>query len=134
MTDDRGHQKGAQRHAEGQQGPKTTKRQIEQLESGPSGRGGETERQDAQHPTDGKHRLFEQREQHDEADLNSEKNRLGRDIESHDHVRENFQVQGGAKNVRVESRHAINPGEPDAPQPGPKGAPRPTRVPGEGAS
>ena len=131
MTDDRGHQKGAQRHAEGQQGPKTTKRQIEEWESGSSG---ETQRQDAQHPTDGGHRLFERREQHDEADLNSEKNRLSRDIESHDHVRENFQVQGGAKNVRVESRHAINPGEPDAAQPGAKDAPRPKRVPGEGAS
>ena len=131
MTDERGNQKGAQRHAEGQQGPKTTRRQIEQLESGPSG---ETKRQDAQHPADGGHRLFEQREQHDEADLNSEKNRLNRDIQAHDHVRENFQVQGGAKNVRVESRHAINPDDPDAPQPGPADAARPKRVPGEGSS
>ena len=133
---DRGQQKGAQQHPEGQQGPKTTRRQIEHYESGPSGdpQRGETKRQDAQHPTDGKHRLFEQREQHDEADLNSEKNRLSRDINEHDHVRENFQVQGGAKNVRVESRHAINPEHPDAPQPGGKGAPRPKRVPGEGDS
>lgn len=131
MTDNRGNQKGAQRHAEGQQGPKTTRRQIEQLESGSSG---ETARQDAQHPADGKHRLFEQREQHDEADLNSEKNRLSRDIAAHGHERENFQVPGGAKNVRVESRHAINPEHPDARQPGPADAPRPKRVPGEGAS
>jgi len=132
MSDaDRGNQKGAQRHAEGQQGPKTTERQVEQWESGQSG---ETKRQDAQHPTDGQHRLFERREQHDEADLNSEKNRLSRDIDEHDHVRENFQVRGGARNVRVESRHAINPGHPDEPQPGEEGAPRPTRVPGEGAS
>jgi len=131
MTDERGNQKGAQRHAEGEQGPKTTRKQIEQFESGPSG---ETQRQDAQHPADGGHRLFEQREQHDEADLNSEKNRLNRDIQAHDHVRENFQVQGGAKNVRVESRHAINPDDPDAPQPGPADATRPKRVPGEGAS
>ena len=131
MKDESGNQKGAQRHAEGQQGPKTTRKQIEQFESGPSG---ETQRQDAQHPADGGHRLFEQREQHDEADLNSEKNRLNRDIQAHDHVRENFQVQGGAKNVRVESRHAINPDDPDAPQPGPADATRPKRVPGEGAS
>ena len=127
---DHGQQKGAQRHAEGQQGPKTTARQAEQRASGSSG---ETQRQDAQHPTDGKHRLFERREQHDEADLNSEKNRLSRDINEHDHVRENFQVKGGAKNVRVESRHAINPGHPDEPQPG-EAAPRPKRTPGEGAS
>lgn len=131
MSKERGDQKGAQRHAEGQQGPKTTKRQIDQLESGS---GGETQRQDAQHPADGRHRLFEQREQHDEAELNSEKNRLNRDIQQHDHVRENFQVQGGAKNVRVESRHAINPEHPDAPQPGPANAPRPERARGEGAS
>ena len=131
MTDERGNQKGAQRHAEGTQGPKTRARQQEILHSGERG---ETARQDAQHPTDGRHRLFERREQHDEADLNSEKNRLSRDIEAHDHVRENFQVQGGAKNVRVESRHAINPNDPDAPQPGAPDPARPTRVPGEGAS
>lgn len=131
MTDQRGNQKGAQRHAEGQQGPKTTARQQEQLHSGDRG---ETARQDAQHPADGKHRLFEQREQHDEADLNSEKNRLSRDIDAHDHDRENFQVPSGAKNVRVESRHAINPGEPDAPQPGPPDAARPTRARGKGGS
>ena len=131
MKEERGNQKGAQRHAEGQQGPKTTKRQIEQWESGPSG---ETERQDAQHPSDGGHRLFERREQHDEAELNSEKNRLNSDIEAHGHVRENFQVQGGAKNVRVESRHAINPTHPDEPQPGAAEAPRPTRARGEGTS
>ena len=131
MSDERGNQKGAQRHAEGQQGAKTRGRLKEQLHSGERG---ETERQDARHPTDGGHRLFERREQHDEAELNSEKNRLDSDIDVHGHVRENFQVQGGAKNVRVESRHAINPTHPDAPQPGDDGAPRPTRVRGEGKS
>lgn len=131
MAERHGNQKGAQQHAEGQQGPKTTARQQEQLHSGERG---ETARQDAQHPADGRHHLFERREQHDEADLNSEKNRLSRDIQSHDHDRENFQVPGGAKNVRVESRHAINPDDPDAPQPGPPDAARPTRVPGKGAS
>ena len=85
------------------------------------------------HDDTGRDRLFEGREQHDEADLNSEKNRLSRDINEHDHVRENFQVQGGAKNVRVESRHAINPGHPDEPQPG-GDAPRPERVRDEGSS
>ena len=33
----------------------------------------------------GKSRLFEDREQHDEADKNSEKTRLARDIDRHDH-------------------------------------------------
>jgi hypothetical protein len=133
MTDERGNQKGAQRHAEGQQGEKTKSRQKEQLHSG-SGSREEATHREAQHPADGGHRLFEQREQHDEAELNSEKNRLDSDIDVHGHDRENFQVRGGAKNVRVESRHAINPQNPDAPQPGAPDAGRPTRVPGEGAS
>jgi len=128
---EKGNQKGPQQHAEGQQGEKTRSRLKEQLHSGERH---ETEHREARHPADGGHRLFEQREQHDEADLNSEKNRLSQDIEAHDHTRENFQVQGGARNVRVESRHAINPSDPDAPQPGPPDAARPGRVPGKGAS
>ena len=38
-----------------------------------------------QHDDVGKDRLFEGREQHDEADKNSEKNRLARDVERHGH-------------------------------------------------
>ena len=34
---------------------------------------------------EGKSRLFEDRQQHDEADKNSEKTRLARDIDRHDH-------------------------------------------------
>jgi len=67
-----GHQKGAQTHAEGQHGEKAHSRFIEQLHEGrpPSEQelGGE--------PTKGRHRLDEDRQQHDEADKNSEKNRL----------------------------------------------------------
>ena len=136
MTDDRGNKKrgnqqGAQQHAEGQQGKKTRSRQQEQLHSGEHG---ESAHREARHPADGGHRLFEQREQHDEAELNSEKNRLDQDIQEHGHVRENFQVRGGAKNVRVESTHAINPENPDAPQPGTRNAARPGREPGNDAS
>ena len=69
-----GVQKGAQEHAEGQHGKKAHSRVIEQLNSGASGaergsapqRGAEIE---------GHHRLFEDRQQHDEAEKNSEKNR-----------------------------------------------------------
>lgn len=39
----------------------------------------------AKHDDVGKDRLFEGREQHDEADKNSEKNRLARDVQRHDH-------------------------------------------------
>ena len=51
---------------------------------------------DRSHDTDGRHRLFEERQQHDEADKNSEKNRLERDIREHGHDREDFQVRGGS--------------------------------------
>jgi hypothetical protein len=91
MTDQRGHQKGAQQHAEGSHGKKTHDRLIEQLESGPSG---EPPRDDGRHKIDGGHRLFEHREQHDEADLNSEKNRLSEDVEKHGHNRADFKVPG----------------------------------------
>jgi len=39
----------------------------------------------AKHDDVGKDRLFEGREQHDEADKNSEKNRLARDVARHKH-------------------------------------------------
>jgi hypothetical protein len=37
------------------------------------------------HDDVGKDRLFEDRQQHDEAEKNSEKTRLARDVERHDH-------------------------------------------------
>lgn len=120
----KGKQKGAQRHAEGMHGPKTRARILEQLESGqaesPPG-------PDRSHGVTGKHRLFERREQHDEADLNSEKNRLDRDIREHSHNRENFQVPGGSASSRAMPRNPINPGEPDAPTPGVEQAPPPNK-------
>ena len=39
----------------------------------------------AKHDDVGKDRLFEDREQHDEADKNSEKNRRARDVDRHKH-------------------------------------------------
>ncbi|MDQ6718699.1 MAG: hypothetical protein M3Z17_10195 [Gemmatimonadota bacterium] len=126
-----GRQKGAQQHAEGMQGPTARAKFLEQLHSGPSGTS-----EDTGHPHDtaGKQRLFEQREQHDEADKNSEKNRLDRDNSDHDHNRDNFQVRGGSASSRAARRDRINPTEPDAPTPGPKQNPRPKRVPGVGGS
>ncbi len=67
-----GQQKGPQTHAEGQHGDKAHSRFIEQLHEGrqPSG-------QDlGADAVEGAHRLDEDREQHDEAEKNSEKNRL----------------------------------------------------------
>ena len=93
MTKKSGRQKGAQRHAEGTQGRKTKARQREILESGPAGPGKDPSR-DPSHSDPGEHRLFEDRQQHDEAEKNSEKTRLARDIDRHDHDREDFQVPG----------------------------------------
>lgn len=124
-------QKGSQRHAEGMHGPTARAHLLDQIQSGPSGTAEEADRS---HSAAGKHRLFEDREQRDEADKNSDKNRLDRDIRDHGHNRENFQVPGGSASSRAMPRNPINPGEPDAPTPGTEQPPAPTRVPGFGAS
>ncbi|HEX5581487.1 MAG TPA: hypothetical protein VFX39_07925 [Gemmatimonadaceae bacterium] len=114
QDDPRGKQKGAQEHAEGQHGAKAHSRFLEEIQASTPDRdelagGGDTR----QHPPDGGHRLFERREQHDPADEASDKNRLGRDIDAHGHVRENFQVRGGAaSHPELPSRH-IDPENPD---------------------
>jgi hypothetical protein len=82
-----GYQKGAQSHAEGQHGEKTHNAFLE-------GRHGHGERPEPEgapqqdndetqadvnvfgQPVPGHHRLFEDRQQHDEAEKNSEANRL----------------------------------------------------------
>jgi hypothetical protein len=80
-----GVQKGPQDHAEGQHGAKTRSKILEQLQNGngatpeESENGLETPRDLAHHNS--AHRLFEQRQQHDEAEKNSEKTRLNREIE-----------------------------------------------------
>ena len=132
----KGQQKGAQRHAEGQHGKKAHAHLIEQLQSGGSKPDLEdsAEAGDPKHDDKGKHRLFEGREQHDEADKNSEKNRLEQDIQDHGHNRENFQVRGGSASSRAMPRNPINPENPDAPTPGAEPADPPQRVPGVGGS
>lgn len=57
--------------------------------------------------SDGKHRMMEGREQHDQGDKNSDKNRLIKDIQRHGHDKEQFQVPGGAENhpKSGESKH-----------------------------
>jgi hypothetical protein len=70
-----GRQKGAQTHAEGQHGKKAHSRFIESLHEGRAPSPGDLGAQ----AHEGEHRLNEDREQHDEAEKNSEKNRLSRD-------------------------------------------------------
>lgn len=75
-----GRQQGAQTHAEGQHGAKAHSHFIESLHEGVAARDRET---DAVAPLEGTHRLREDREQHDEAEKNSEKNRLAREVKRH---------------------------------------------------
>jgi len=82
-----GVQKGPQDHAEGQHGSKTRGKILEQLHSG-NGNGTVPEiPPDPLEPTksiahhNAAHRLFEARQQHDEAEKNSEKTRLHREVE-----------------------------------------------------
>lgn len=76
----KGHQKGAQTHAEGtQHGDKTHEAIIEQLNA--HGAGEAANDQPEMAPRYGKHHIYEDRQQHDEADKNAEKQRLQRDLD-----------------------------------------------------
>ncbi len=81
-----GVQKGPQDHAEGQHGAKTRSKILEQLHSR-NGNGVVDPNKTAPETTENlphhnaAHRLFEERQQHDEAEKNSEKTRLNREIE-----------------------------------------------------
>jgi len=115
-NDARGDQQGAQQHDEGQYGPKALEAKRAEVANNVSGRGqseramsdpnrggGRGDQQAALHeqeladPTmrDGRHRLSEERKQHDEADRAQAKNHLVADIEVHGHDRSQFQVPGG---------------------------------------
>ena len=75
-----GRQKGPQQHAEGQHGEKTHAKFLEQLHNGTQ-QDEPVKNELAGDPSQGKRRLFEDRQQHDEADKNSEKNRLLRELD-----------------------------------------------------
>ena len=86
MQNKDGVQKGPQDHAEGQHGSKTHGKFLEQLKNG-NGATPEKPVNGVEPPPkspahhNAAHRLFEQRQQHDEAEKNSEKTRLNREIE-----------------------------------------------------
>ena len=80
----RGDRKGAQRHAEGSQGPTAREALREQLQSGAAG---DPPARREHHDADARHRLADDREQHDDAELNSEKNRLDRDVDGYERTR-----------------------------------------------
>jgi hypothetical protein len=85
-----GNQKGAQTHAEGQHGDKTHRAFLEgrhgrhggspESEGAPQGEPAQTDVNAYGQPVQGRHRLFEDRQQHDEAEKNSESNRLAKTL------------------------------------------------------
>ena len=86
-----GIQQGAVRRAPNQHGDKTRTRQAEIANTGSDGSREQTgPRYDPDeiraHDNVGKDRLFEDRQQHDEAEKNSEKTRLARDADRHGHT------------------------------------------------
>jgi hypothetical protein len=78
MVDRRGRQKGAQEHAEGQHGKKTHAHLVDQLHGRSSSESLEehVEGKRREGAEEGRRRLVEDRQQHDEAEKNSERNRL----------------------------------------------------------
>ena len=90
--DNDGMQQGAQPHAHSQQGQKTKSRQAEIANSGSEDRPKQPRHDPEEireHDTAGRDRLFEDRQQHDEAEKNSEKTRIARDLDRHNHTPEN---------------------------------------------
>lgn len=82
MTSRDAPERGAQTHAEGEYGSKAREANRDRLQH----RGDELSETEASAPPDGDHReggrrIYEDRQQHDEADSRSEKNRLARDKE-----------------------------------------------------
>ncbi len=112
--DDRGRQKGAVVKPEGQHGDKTHRKFIEQLHSGASGEARnnptssaeQVQRAEGAEQADGEHRLLEGRQQHDDAELHSEKTRLSREIERRELDREEYQVRGGTENHPRDVSHS----------------------------
>jgi hypothetical protein len=87
MSNKRRRAPGPQRHAEGQHGQRTHKRFIEQLHEAPPEEPADArvERQHNKAAYEGKRRLVEDREQHDEAEKNSERTQL---FEEHERGRD----------------------------------------------
>jgi hypothetical protein len=71
---------GPQHHAEGQHGERTHRRFVEQLQEGTGASAG-ARKQTESGPVEGHHRLHQDREQHDEAEKNSEKVEAMREVQ-----------------------------------------------------
>jgi hypothetical protein len=94
-----GHQQGAIHHEPGQHGDKTRARQAEiahtsHKPSADAGGPAFDPQEVSAHNDLGRDRLFEDREQHDEAEKNSEKTRHSRDVERHGHSNQDELSEG----------------------------------------
>jgi hypothetical protein len=114
-----GDQKGPQDHAEGDHGRKTRKRIIQQLRSGPHEQNAERERELVHDNAawEGKRRLVEDRQQHDEGEKNSERTRLFQAMEREDDHgpsdnRENLHGITGSREHRADFRQRDSDGLP----------------------
>ena len=89
-NDNKGIQQGAVDHAPSQHGDKTNSRiaEISQTSNPVEERIGPQydPSEIREHQPKGRNRLFEDRQQHDDADKNSEKTRLAKDVAEHDHT------------------------------------------------
>lgn len=87
--DNEGIQQGAAGHAPGQHGDKTRSHIARMSQTSNPEESRSAPRYDPaeirEHDKKGRSRLFEDRQQHDDADKNSEKTRLARDVDRHDH-------------------------------------------------
>lgn len=94
MEKDKGsneNQQGAVNRSASQQGDKTRAQQAKTAQSGESGKEGQhgpnhDPADIREHHDPGKDRLFEGRQQHDDAEKESERTRLSRDINKHKHA------------------------------------------------
>jgi len=98
-----GRQQGAVRREPDQHGDKTRARQAEIAHTG---KGADAKRgptynpeKIAAHNDPGHDRLFEDREQHDEAEKNSEKTRFARDVERHHHNGANPRLKRSVESI-----------------------------------
>jgi hypothetical protein len=79
MKDRSNNQPGAQRHPEGGYGEKARKANLERLHTSQNP---DPDDDIIERSGEGRHKIHEDRQQHDEADKNSEKNRLARERDS----------------------------------------------------
>jgi hypothetical protein len=96
-------QQGAVRRQPDQHGDKTRARQAEIAHSGKGAEGKKGPKYNpekiAAHNDPGHDRLFEDREQHDEAEKNSEKTRFAEDVERHHHDRDNPRLKKSKESI-----------------------------------